>query len=266
MNYRRVYDEIITNRLENPIQGYVERHHILPRSLGGTDDSDNIVCLSAREHFICHWLLVKIYPTGTEHMKMAFALNMMLRGLDRKNGGRHIPKSHFYEYNKKRLSEACSKRSSGKKWFSCHVLKESNLFRPGEEPLGWVLGRDYSGTKGTKRSQETKDKMSKARKGQHAGEKNPMYGRTFSEEVRKAISKRRKGSKHSDETRTKMKEAAALRKQDPEDKERRSKSQKNRRRGSYPHCNKEMDLCNLKKYHLDNCKSQSSSAYSGFDS
>ena len=41
--------------------GYVERHHILPRALGGTDDSSNLVALTAREHFLAHMLLAKIY-------------------------------------------------------------------------------------------------------------------------------------------------------------------------------------------------------------
>lgn len=61
MNYVNVYYQIIKNRLDNPVEGYVERHHIVPRSEGGTDNDDNIVALTAREHYICHLLLAKIY-------------------------------------------------------------------------------------------------------------------------------------------------------------------------------------------------------------
>jgi hypothetical protein len=41
--------------------GYVEKHHILPRSLGGSDDSSNLVTLTSREHFVAHMLLAKIH-------------------------------------------------------------------------------------------------------------------------------------------------------------------------------------------------------------
>lgn len=61
MNYIRVYWSIIHNRLDNKVDGYVEHHHIVPKSEGGTDNNDNIVALTAREHYICHLLLAKIY-------------------------------------------------------------------------------------------------------------------------------------------------------------------------------------------------------------
>lgn len=60
--------------------GYYELHHIKPRSFGGTDDKENLVKLTAREHFICHWLLVKMYDKGTEERKkMLHALWCMRR-------------------------------------------------------------------------------------------------------------------------------------------------------------------------------------------
>jgi hypothetical protein len=50
-----------------------ERHHIIPQSLGGSNDKDNLVYLSCREHFLCHWLLLKI-TEGENHHKMLYAL------------------------------------------------------------------------------------------------------------------------------------------------------------------------------------------------
>jgi len=44
------------------LEGYVERHHIIPRCLGGTDAADNIAVLTPEEHFVAHQLLIKIYP------------------------------------------------------------------------------------------------------------------------------------------------------------------------------------------------------------
>lgn len=61
----------------------VERHHVLPRSLGGTNKKTNITRLTAREHFICHLLLTK-FTTGEAKKKMIFAARYMLvtrRGL-----------------------------------------------------------------------------------------------------------------------------------------------------------------------------------------
>jgi hypothetical protein len=50
-----------------------ERHHIIPQSLGGSNEKDNLVYLSCREHFLCHWLLLKI-TEGENHHKMRYAL------------------------------------------------------------------------------------------------------------------------------------------------------------------------------------------------
>jgi len=63
MNYQRIYNELIINRQNNPLpkEIYTEKHHIIPKSLGGSNNKSNIVALSAREHFIAHWLLAKIY-------------------------------------------------------------------------------------------------------------------------------------------------------------------------------------------------------------
>lgn len=67
MNYEKIYNSLIENkkaltRSLNDGNNY-DLHHILPRSLGGTDDEDNLVLLTYKEHFVAHELLVKIYPT-----------------------------------------------------------------------------------------------------------------------------------------------------------------------------------------------------------
>ena len=65
MNYQKIYNKIIENRLANPLRNdeYGEKHHILPRSLfpDKEKDKNNIVKLTYRQHYICHWLLTKIY-------------------------------------------------------------------------------------------------------------------------------------------------------------------------------------------------------------
>lgn len=64
MNYYHVYDKLIQKRRECPLDTehqYCEEHHILPKCIGGTDDSENLICLTAREHYIAHLLLAKAY-------------------------------------------------------------------------------------------------------------------------------------------------------------------------------------------------------------
>jgi hypothetical protein len=63
MNYNRIYKEFITNRLKiQPVKPvYFEKHHIIPRSLGGNDEPKNIIRLTPEDHFFAHLLLAKIY-------------------------------------------------------------------------------------------------------------------------------------------------------------------------------------------------------------
>ena len=61
--------------------------------------------------------------------------------------------------------------------------------------------------KGRCLSEEHKKKLSEAKKGKYAGEKNPMYGKKHSEEVRNKISRAHKGKKMSTETRKRMSES-----------------------------------------------------------
>jgi hypothetical protein len=75
--YSKCYYSIIECRKKNSVTGYVERHHIVPKSLGGSNKKENIVALTAREHFICHRLLVKM-TSGKDKMKMSFALRNII--------------------------------------------------------------------------------------------------------------------------------------------------------------------------------------------
>lgn len=74
MNYQRIYDSIIYRARVRKIDGYTELHHVLPRCLGGSDDHSNLVRLTPEEHYLCHLVLLKIYPN--EH-KLVFAARMM---------------------------------------------------------------------------------------------------------------------------------------------------------------------------------------------
>lgn len=65
MNYKKHYDLLITRGKNRMLEGYVEKHHIVPRCMGGTDEKENLVQLTPEEHFLAHQLLIKMYPTVT---------------------------------------------------------------------------------------------------------------------------------------------------------------------------------------------------------
>jgi len=72
MNYQKIYNQFISDRLNKVPVGYFEKHHILPKSLGGNDDKSNLIKLTAQDHYFAHELLAKIYGG-----KMSNALWMM---------------------------------------------------------------------------------------------------------------------------------------------------------------------------------------------
>lgn len=74
--YSNLYHRITSNAKNRITEGYTETHHIIPQSLGGSNEKDNLVELTAREHFICHWLLVKM-TEGDDRSKMLYALKGM---------------------------------------------------------------------------------------------------------------------------------------------------------------------------------------------
>lgn len=63
MNYARIYAEFISDRLtKQPVKpAYFERHHIVPRCLGGGNEKSNIIRLSPEDHLFAHIVLAKIH-------------------------------------------------------------------------------------------------------------------------------------------------------------------------------------------------------------
>ena len=70
---RAQYRNLRTRKEAKKVLGYCERHHIVPKSLFGTDKSTNLVYLTAHEHFVCHLLLTKM-TIGLENRSMWHAL------------------------------------------------------------------------------------------------------------------------------------------------------------------------------------------------
>ena len=92
--YYYIYQSIIKQSQERLLDGVVEKHHIIPKSFGGSNNAYNISLLTPREHFICHKLLVKC-TLGKYKTKMSYALWMMCNP---KNATKHIVGARNYAF------------------------------------------------------------------------------------------------------------------------------------------------------------------------
>lgn len=178
MDYSRIYNQLIERgqlrqqgkrRKDLIIQfGHVERHHIVPRSMGGEDISQNLVFLTPEEHFLAHELLVKIHPTEIGPLRAL----MILSGKDNK-----YRNNKLFGWARKRYSEM---RKGNVPWnkgvaWSEEVKDKIRETRKLQAPC----------------SDETRAKLSAAGK----GENNHFYGKKHSVESKAKVSANNKSSK-----------------------------------------------------------------------
>lgn len=111
MNYKRIYNSIVAKaQQENRKKGngmLFEKHHIVPKSLGGDNSKNNLVLLTPKEHYICHRLLVEIHKGTSQENKMYYAMWCMINGLG--NQKRHATSSRIYNRLKTELTVIRSK-------------------------------------------------------------------------------------------------------------------------------------------------------------
>lgn len=147
MNYQAIYDHLITQAQVAKLDGYVEKHHIIPKSMGGTNEVSNIVRLTARQHFVAHWLLFKIHKTPS----MAKAFRLMLDASNR-------PRSKAYEL--------------AKSIYASSMVGDGNVSkRP--EVRQKLKNNHYSPFAGKKRPEHS---VLMKNKKLWAGDKNPFFG------------------------------------------------------------------------------------------
>lgn len=160
--YTRWHYAIIENaRLQERAKGngiYYESHHIIPRSLGGDNEDDNLILLTPKEHFIVHALLVRM-TTGRNRRKMIFALQMMT------GVGKY--KSRLFEYHRIEHAENMSKIHRGKivSIESRNKMSESLKGHVTSNSTRQKIGDANRGRMGQKHSQASKDKIGIAHRG-----------------------------------------------------------------------------------------------------
>jgi hypothetical protein len=126
MNYQRHYSALIERaKARATIDGYSERHHIIPRCMDGGDEPENLVRLTAEEHFVAHQLLAKIHP---DNEKLLYGALLMVTAA---HTGRSENK--LYGWLKKRLAIAQSAKFKGRAW-----SEEQNAARAARVKAQWA--------------------------------------------------------------------------------------------------------------------------------
>jgi len=193
---------------------YYEKHHIIPKSLGGNNLKTNLVYLTAREHFICHLLLPK-FCTGENRTKMLYAKWRMCNNPKKD----YIVTSRTYQKSKEEFVTILSTIGNG------------GQFKKGKP----------SWNKGIPRTEEVKQAISKA----NSGKKRPdRTSDSFTEDWKLKISQSKKGCEtwnkgitHSDKTKELM-----------------SAKARQRPKKICQHCHKKVSPSNFFRWHGDNCK------------
>lgn len=101
MDYEYHYDRLIEKARNRIINGYKEAHHIIPRCIKEDNSKENIVNLTAREHYIAHYLLYKMYKDTEHAYKLISAFRYMT--VDSHGGNRASSKDFDWmrrEYSK----------------------------------------------------------------------------------------------------------------------------------------------------------------------
>jgi hypothetical protein len=159
MDYKKIYDDLMQSRLSIKKERYVQKkqgvyfegHHIIPKSKGGLGTSHNgvnhpnIVFLTAREHFLAHWLLWRIYRDRSS--ALAFHKMMSINASQDR-----VKSSKGYEEARSAFSET----------------NKGNQYGKGQVKII---------------SEEQKRRQSDLMRGRHSGENNPFYGKKHSIET-----------------------------------------------------------------------------------
>jgi hypothetical protein len=191
MNYQKIYDDLIIKarkenrkKLKRNQDGYVyyENHHILPKCLNGGEEPKNKVLLTAKEHFVSHKLLIKIYPDNY-HIQLAFVIMSLNISPYHKRIGLSV---RDYKYarelqvianaeakrgNKNRLGKKFPHTEETKKHLSLHFKETPPIraFRKGQIP--WNKGKTYEQLFGIEKCKNLKEKISNSRIGKGAGKR-----------------------------------------------------------------------------------------------
>lgn len=205
--YARWYEELICQARKRHVDGYVEKHHVVPKSLGGSNDKANIVRLTAREHFIAHALLSRI-TAGQDRQKMLWALASMIN--DPRRHERYLPSGRSIAAAREASAKATSQRLTGRQ-LTAETKAKMSAAKVGKFPsletrlkmstakLGTTVSSNVNAKKSVSMkqhydslSEEQRQENSKRISAAKIGRSNGHKGKTRSVETKQRMSDARK--------------------------------------------------------------------------
>lgn len=276
MDYFFYYNKLISNAKNlkrcKKDGNYYERHHIIPSCMGGLDTPDNLVLLTAREHYISHLLLHKIYPDDFGLLSATVLMS-----------GRGKYTNRQYAIFREKYSDIRKELMSGENNpFLGKILSEETKKKIGLANKNKVRSEEYKlycseRQLGQKHSEETKNKMSLSRKELWNDIEFKRKNSPTSETGIKARNTRRKNNyTPSKETRNKLSKSLTGRNitwgdkisiankgkaskfkgvpRSEETKKKISNSRKNVVKSKCKYCKNEFSPAMLSRWHNDNCK------------
>lgn len=192
MNYQKIYNNLVAKCVprglnKKVLEGYFEKHHIIPKCLGGTNSSDNYVLFTAKEHVIAHKLLWKANP---ENYSLMWAYARTVNA--------HKELLTWSDVEKAKIAKA--------KFMSERIVTQETRDKISATLMGSVIPQDVIEKRrlkqiGQKRTDETKANLRKARK------ELLDSGWTMPEDARKKIGDASRGRKRSPEAIEKSRQA-----------------------------------------------------------
>jgi hypothetical protein len=216
MNYQKIYNNLINRATRRISEGYVEKHHIVPRCLGGTDAKENIVSLYPEEHYLAHLLLCKVNKGNS---KLLYAAMNMTSGSMINNGKRN---NKAYGWLRRQYAESMS-GDNNPAHRNPNLQKEAAKKRVGQKRTEETRVRMSAAQKGRTFTEKTKRNMAEAAKNRppiseetrtklkNRTPNKGMLGKTMSAETKARMSASQQGKRMSEEAKAKMRVAAKIR-------------------------------------------------------
>lgn len=185
MNWQKHYDALISRARGRMLEGYSEKHHVMPRCLGGDDSMTNLVRLTPEEHFVAHQLLVKLHP---ESHALVYAARMMAVDKVRLVGR---SQNKLAGWLRRRIAEVMSSPEVR--------LAHSERAKNNPEMVA-ALKRAHAAQVGVPRTKHVKEKLSAFQQTERAAQ------------AREAAHASRRGAKHTDDAKQRISETQTGRK------------------------------------------------------
>jgi hypothetical protein len=166
--YTKWYFKIIDSAKQFPRTGYVEKHHIIPKCMNGGNNLENLVNLSAREHFVCHLLLTKMVNKEPYLSKLKYAVILLYSTRNVKISSR------LYENIRSNIKQT-------PEWIKKRTIHFKGRISPTKGMIAW--------NRGIPMSNDAKEKAAEKLKGRTPWNKNKVIPEEYRESIKEGMKK-----------------------------------------------------------------------------